>query len=475
MIFKTRKTWLVTALLFTLTACGESGSTTIDPEVKKASIAKISNYASNSDVEPSKQDYINAGVNSEELKFVDIEELNDLVETKESTEVDSEAELRILAQSIKDTTPPVITLEGKSTITIAINSTYNDAGATASDKGKSVSVTTDKSAIKTARLGKYNVVYTAVDKVGNKATKVRVVKVVEDSVPVITISTKSIKERGDLSSIVTVYDNEDSNLNVVVTGDTNTKITGIHHVVYTVTDSANHKVTKKVDVEVIPFTITELFNKSKDLKDVSYLVVGDSTRYYEGTNDVLINSRDSDKGYYKELLSPKNIKFMHTSIEGQRVKQWLEGVPMNRKGGKSFTIDDTLKKIDSVTPNHCIVEFSMGINDLIHNDHLDKAKLKSKIKISIEKLQAKKVRVLLVSPVPYDEAIATYRPSTSKELQEIYIDLREELSLDYISGYKILKAGYPGNARTDGLHPKVATSKELVREIFEQIENGSLD
>jgi hypothetical protein len=472
-MIKLNNVLLVSAFLLTLTACGGGSSGGISEEVKKESIAKISNYASNSGVEPSKQDYINAGVDSEELKFVDIDELNDLVETKESTEVDSEAELNVLAHSVMDTTAPVITLNGSSTISIALNDTYKEKGATATDKGQSVKVTF-VSDVNEARIGTYKVVYTAVDKVGNKATKERTVTVVEDAVPVITLSDTSITERDDLKTIVTAHDNEDGNIDVVVSGDTNTSVTGIHHIVYTAKDSANHTVTKEVDIRVIPFTITELYNKSEELKDVSYLVVGDSTRYYEGTNDVLINSRDSDEGYYKDVLSLKHIKFMHTSIAGQRVEYWLEGHRITRDEGKSFTITDTLDKIDSVNQNHCIVEFSMGINDFIHSEHLDRGTLKDKIKIAIKKLQEHNARVLLVSPVPYDEA-SNYRPETSKTLQNIYTELKDELSLSYVSGYEILNSDYPSNAFRDKLHPKKATSKELVNVIFEQIENNSLN
>jgi hypothetical protein len=83
------------------------------------------------------------------------------------------------------TTAPVITLNGTSTVDVANGATYTDAGATATENGAAVAVTsviTDASgnvltAIPTTTAGTYTVTYTATDAAGNKTSATRTVVV----------------------------------------------------------------------------------------------------------------------------------------------------------------------------------------------------------------------------------------------------------------------------------------------------------
>ncbi len=227
--------------------------------------------------------------------------------------------------------------------------------------------------------------------------------------------------------------------------------------------ATNLDTTQRLDT---PSTITDLFEKSSsgEIEDVTYIVVGDSTRYYKELNNVLINSRDSDEGYYKNLLSLKNIKFSHTAMAGQRVDLWLGD--SNRDGNK-FLISDTLNKIKVRNPNHCIVEFSMGINDALRGEINN---VKANIKKAIAKLKATGAKILLVSPTPYYK----YN-SNSIELNNIYDELKDELNLPFVSGYNILYDEYPSNSATyRGLHPNEGASKKLVDEIMLHIKNNNL-
>lgn len=74
--------------------------------------------------------------------------------------------------SVADTTPPVISLNGSSNVSVNWGSTYTDAGATATDNvDTSVSVTTQGS-VNTAVAGTYTLTYRASDVAGNAATAV---------------------------------------------------------------------------------------------------------------------------------------------------------------------------------------------------------------------------------------------------------------------------------------------------------------
>lgn len=70
---------------------------------------------------------------------------------------------------------PTIVLNGDETVTIAVGSTYNDAGASATNNdGSAVVVTTDDSALNTAMTGTYTITYTAINAYGT-STKTRTV------------------------------------------------------------------------------------------------------------------------------------------------------------------------------------------------------------------------------------------------------------------------------------------------------------
>jgi hypothetical protein len=73
---------------------------------------------------------------------------------------------------------PIITLNGASTVTVTLGSTYEDAGATAKNKdGSAVTVTANTSAVNTNQTGTYTVTYTATNDNGT-TTATRTVNVV---------------------------------------------------------------------------------------------------------------------------------------------------------------------------------------------------------------------------------------------------------------------------------------------------------
>lgn len=73
---------------------------------------------------------------------------------------------------------PIITLNGASTVTVTLGSTYEDAGATAKNKdGSAVTVTANTSAVNTNQTGTYTVTYTATNDNGT-TTATRTVNVI---------------------------------------------------------------------------------------------------------------------------------------------------------------------------------------------------------------------------------------------------------------------------------------------------------
>ncbi len=74
--------------------------------------------------------------------------------------------------NVVDTTPPVITLNGSNPMSIGLNSTYTDPGATVTDNLDQSLVATATGTVDTSVIGTYTVTYIATDSNGNAATPV---------------------------------------------------------------------------------------------------------------------------------------------------------------------------------------------------------------------------------------------------------------------------------------------------------------
>jgi PKD repeat protein len=158
---------------------------------------------------------------------------------------------------IYDNVAPVLTMVGKSTQYVAVNSTYTDSGVTTSDnyytsKELDGLVQTTNS-VNMKKIGTYTIVYTLTDPSGNKATPlVRTVNVVDTAAPVLTLhGAKSdtidvFSTYNDLG--VTAIDNYDSVVTVTKTGTYYTtfptgKATklGTYTIIYSATDGSGNK------------------------------------------------------------------------------------------------------------------------------------------------------------------------------------------------------------------------------------------
>jgi hypothetical protein len=87
-----------------------------------------------------------------------------------------------------DTTKPVIRLNGDSTITLEVKSSFNDPLATVSDN-KDINVNLITSGVvNSGVVGTYTLRYNAIDNAGNRADEVvRIVRVVDTTKPVVTL------------------------------------------------------------------------------------------------------------------------------------------------------------------------------------------------------------------------------------------------------------------------------------------------
>ncbi|MEE9327313.1 MAG: immunoglobulin-like domain-containing protein [Cocleimonas sp.] len=190
-----------------LTACGSSRGTSDLSEhnqntIQQAALDQISGYAGNAaETSPIVQDFLDAEVSG--VTQQNIDEVNTLLATLSSEEVDTKSELQAIinhfvAQSnaigepeviveqevtiepevIIDVKSPNISIIGSNPVTLIQGTQYRDSGATAKDDTDGLVKVTRIGEVNTAKVGAYLITYSAIDNAKNKSSQSRVVNVV---------------------------------------------------------------------------------------------------------------------------------------------------------------------------------------------------------------------------------------------------------------------------------------------------------
>jgi hypothetical protein len=157
--------------------------------------------------------------------------------------------------TVADTTAPTITLLGESVVEVGLDTSYEDAGATATDAvDGSVEVVTTGS-VDTSVAATYTLTYTATDAAGNSSTATRTVEVKDVTAPVITVtgSNPVTIELGDS------YADEGATSNggetVTSSGTVDTFTVGSYTIIYSATDAAGNTGTATRTVNVKDTTV----------------------------------------------------------------------------------------------------------------------------------------------------------------------------------------------------------------------------
>lgn len=166
----------------------------------------------------------------------------------------------------KDTTPPVITLNGESVIELLVGEVFEDPGATATDNRDANVVVTITGNVDTSVVGEYTLRYSATDSDGNSATPVtRTINVVlppDTTLPVITLEGEAtiniVVGTAFTDPGATATDDRDGNVEVTVSGMVDTATVGAYILTYDAQDGAGNQavsVTRTVNV-VLPPDVT---------------------------------------------------------------------------------------------------------------------------------------------------------------------------------------------------------------------------
>ncbi len=172
-----------------------------------------------------------------------------------------------------DTIAPVITLNGDSRITLYINDTYNELGASASDnKDVSVSVVISGT-VDTSILGNYTITYSASDNASNNTSITRTITVVmqpDTTPPVIVIfgDNNMIMLLNDIYTELgaSAKDERDGIVEVTIEGSVDSSTLGHYTVNYSATDEAGNNIstTREIDVVLPPDTISPIITLNGD-------------------------------------------------------------------------------------------------------------------------------------------------------------------------------------------------------------------
>jgi len=145
----------------------------------------------------------------------------------------------------KDTTAPIITLNGESYITVAHGATYSELGANVSDNVDTGLTARITGSVDTSTVGEYVLTYQATDSANNEAAAVtRTVSVVDQTAPLITLEGEAeitLTHASDYTELgATVSDNVDTGLTAIITGSVDSSTVGSYELSYNVSDAAGN-------------------------------------------------------------------------------------------------------------------------------------------------------------------------------------------------------------------------------------------
>ena len=180
--------------------------------------------------------------------------------TLEVTEGDDDDDRHIANVTIIviDVTPPVLTLNGQSTITLEQNAVYTELGATALDAVDGNVSVTISGTVNTAVVGTYTLTYTAQDKAGNEANATRTITVIDVTPPIITLNGQSaitLEQNAVYIELgATALDAVDGNVSVNISGTVDTATVGNYVVTYSAQDNSGNEANTTRVVTVIDVT-----------------------------------------------------------------------------------------------------------------------------------------------------------------------------------------------------------------------------
>jgi len=212
--------------------------------------------------------------------FVNVDVVGAYEITYSASDSDGNTSVATRTVNVVDTTAPVVTVTGDNPATVALNATYTDAGATATDASGTVTVVTTGT-VDTSTLGSYTLTYTSTDASGNAGTATRTVNVVDAVAPVVTLTgaaSVTVELGGTFTDAgATATDAIDGALAVVTTGTVDTDTVGVYTLTYTATDASGNAGTATRTVNVVDTVDPIITSPSVFIIDENVTSIGTAT------------------------------------------------------------------------------------------------------------------------------------------------------------------------------------------------------
>ena len=236
--------------------------------------------------------------------------------------------------NVVDTTAPVMSVTGDNPATVELGASYTDAGATGSDLGGAVAVSSSGT-VNTDVVGTYTITYTGTDPSGNTSTATRTVNVVDTTAPVITVTGTNpvTHELGDTytDAGATASDLSGS-ITVTTNGTVNDDAVGEYVLTYVATDPSGNTSTATRTVNVV---------------DTTAPVVT-----VTGTNPVTVELGDtySDAGATATDLSGVVTVVTTGSVDTDTVGEYTLTYTSTDPSGNAGTATRTVNVVDTTAP-----------------------------------------------------------------------------------------------------------------------------
>lgn len=260
-----------------------------------------------------------------ESSTVDIDKVGKYTVTYKVTDSNNKSTTKTINVTVTENKKPTITATDL-TITQGLKfEPLKNVSANDTEDGKITNIEIVENTVNIDTVGTYKVTYKVTDSYKQSVTKTIKVTVVENQLPTINATNKTIYQDDTFNPLtnVTATDPEDGKItNIEVVENTvNTSKVGEYKVTYKVTDSYNNSVTKEIKVTVIEKKLTKKDGEFY-LNSISW---NKTSKKYTISGYLIIlntNNNDNDSKYYL-ILKDKNSSKEY-SLE---VAKWTNNVP----------------------------------------------------------------------------------------------------------------------------------------------------
>ncbi len=264
----------------------------------------------------------------------------------------SSTSTRTVLVIIPDLTPPVITLNGLSTLRLLLNDTYIEEGATATDdQDPPISITTS-GAVDSSTVGEYIITYSAIDYSGNSSTATRTISV-EIAKPFITTWNTDIESDDEEENrTITIYTKGGGYNYQVNWGDSLNDENVNGSISHTYESSGTYTISINGDFPQIYYNLENDNKKLKSIEQWGEIKWESMHKAFYKTSSLHVNANDAPD---LSLVTDMSYMFSEIDILNSKQSSWnwdvsnVESMKSSFKFATTFNQDISSWNISSVT------------------------------------------------------------------------------------------------------------------------------